>query len=102
MNKSKTEEYAISLSDVTQIRGCIACEHYQGSRGIGYGGKWIFKKLSVSFPLSGLRHKCPIDGMYHIISSDDTSENGVVCKYFKSDLPNSYDNLPNTAVDITL
>lgn len=32
------------LCEAYQIKRCIAREHYQGSRGIGYGGKWIFKR----------------------------------------------------------
>ena len=102
MNRTKIKGYSIKLNDVPLIKGCIACKHFGGKRGIGYAGKWIFKSLAIYFPKKDLRHRCNIDGMFHIISSDDATENGSNCKYFESILPSSYSNLPNAVNDITL
>lgn len=102
MNSSKTKGYSIKLKDIPEVKCCIACKHFAGKCGIGYGGKWIFKSLEIYFLLKDLRQKCTIDEKYHTISSEDVSGNEMNCKYFESILPTSYDNLPNAVNDITL
>ena len=101
MNMSNTKGFGIKLKDVPYIKGCIACKFYNGKRAIGYGGKWIFKSLTVHFPKKDLRAKCSVDGCFHCVSSDNPTENGANCNSFESILPTSYSNLPNVANDIT-
>ena len=102
MNRTKIKGYSIKQNDVSLIKGYIACKHFGDKRGIGYAGKWIFLSLSIYFSKKYLRHRCNIDGMFHIIFSDDVTKNGNNCKYFESILSTSYSNLSNAVNDITL
>lgn len=102
MNRGSVYGIGVSLGDVSTTKSCGICRFWKGTRGIGVSGMWIFKKFGVYMEGSEMCSKCSIDGNLHdITKKDDPEECGYTCKHFETILPQTFDNLPNTAFDIT-
>lgn len=99
--------FQMDKSDVLSVavgkRGCTSycgiCKHWQGKRGVGTAGKWIFKKIALHVPVSSICAKCEVYGsMRDLTKFDDPEHIGCSCAQFESILPESTDGLPETQV----
>ncbi len=95
----KSDVLSVNVGKEGYTHYCGICKHWQGKRGIGTGGRWIFKTIALHVAAGDIRAKCEIYGDTRDISKfDDPDHIGCNCSKFESILPDSVDGLPQTQV----